>query len=100
MPPFQLFSGVVGFVINVTPGGYDLTDGGGTATCTLVMTDPAGASHTYAMSVLAGNKTVSYTTTGSEFPTVGGWQCNVKAVWSGGKLLYTAQFLINVLKPN
>lgn len=96
MPPYKIWMGVIGFPINVTLGGADLTGG----TATLYLTSPSGTSTPYNATLLSGNKTVQYNTVGTEFNAVGSWTGQVKVVWgSNTKLLESDQFTIIAQQP-
>lgn len=88
-----IWAGEVNFPINVTPGGFDLTG----CTCTLLCTDPTGTPSTHAMTLTNGNKTATYSTSGTDLVIIGPWTLQVKILLPDGTTTrHTDEFILVV----
>jgi hypothetical protein len=96
-PHANIVLGTVGVPINVTPGGYDLTE----TTTSFIAVAPNGTVSTFGMVPLQPDtdgitRMAQYFLTGSDFNAIGSWTCRMRAVWGDGKELFTTAFIINV----
>lgn len=65
-------------------------------TVNLLVLDPSGTVKSYGMTILGDNKTVQYTTLGTEFPSSGNYKIQLELT-SGADKFYTAVGTVKVL---